>query len=130
MTGNWRTRILVVNDEPALLEFLSEILTADGHEVETAIDGHDALEKTRSKKYGLILLDIHMPYMSGFEVYEHIKNMSESLASKVIFMTACSNLQRKSVRELLTKTGVPCITMPFDAEQLKKDISRILIQGN
>ena len=58
-------RVLVVDDEPRVLNLVREYLAADRHEVETATDGHDGLDKLRTGKFDLIVTDRSMPRMSG-----------------------------------------------------------------
>ena len=60
-----QARVLVVNDEPVILELLTNILNADGHQVDIVANGNDALDMITSHVYNLILLDIHMPYTGG-----------------------------------------------------------------
>jgi len=122
-------RILAVDDEPIILELIAEVLTAEGYEVETIDNPRDALEQIKTKRCDLLLLDIHMPYMSGFELYEHIKKINQRLASKVVFMTSKSNFTKKHMRDFLSKTKAPCITKPFVIQQFKRKIKRMLSQG-
>jgi len=117
-------RILVIDDEPTILQYLSQVLTNEGHEVETVDNASDALEKIKSKRYNLILLDIKLPGMSGIELYEKLRKVAESLARRVVFITG--DVMGVDTKEFLSKTKAPYITKPFDAEQLKRDINRIL----
>ncbi|TET41050.1 MAG: PAS domain S-box protein, partial [Dehalococcoidia bacterium] len=71
-----RAKILVVDDEPATLELLSQILTAEGHEVQTTEKATDALKRIKSERYSLILLDIKLPGMSGVELYQSIEKIA------------------------------------------------------
>ena len=80
-------RILVVEDEPALRILTARALSGKGHEVETAEDGLDALEKLRSDGFNvdLVLSDIRMPAMDGIELAEEV--VGASLAAKMLLMT-------------------------------------------
>jgi CheY-like chemotaxis protein/anti-sigma regulatory factor (Ser/Thr protein kinase) len=66
-------RILVVDDEPALRDLFSEVLTRAGYSVETAADGLEALERMRADAFDLILLDVWMPRMNGLEVLARLR---------------------------------------------------------
>lgn len=110
--GKHGTKILAVNDAASILELVTAILVDEGYEVQTAINGRDALEIIERQTFDLFLLDIHMPYMSGFELYEHLQKTFQPLMTNVLFMTGKSNLSKKHVRDFLSKTKSPCITMP------------------
>jgi len=120
-------KILVVDDEPVVLSLMSQVLTDQGHKVDTVDNASDALERIRSERYSLILLDIKLPGMSGIELYEHIQQIARSLARRVVFITG--DVLGVDTIEFLSRTKVPCIVKPFDAEQLKKEINHILATG-
>ncbi len=117
-------KILVVDDETGVRELLSQVLTDEGHSVETLDNATDALERIKGERYNLILLDIKLPGMSGVELYENVKGIARTLARRMVFITG--DVIAPDTRDFLTRTRVPCITKPFDIEQLKKDISRLL----
>jgi PAS domain S-box-containing protein len=119
--------ILVVDDEPAILQFLTRVLTEEGHQVETVDNAAEALERLGSKRYRLILLDIKLPEVSGIELYKRIQQMAKSLAKRVVFITG--DIIGEDTKNFLTRTKALCITKPFDTEQLKKDINDILTHG-
>jgi len=119
-------KVLVVDDEQAILQLLSRTLTDEGHEVETVDNAGDALERIKSKRYNLNLLDIKLPGMSGFELYKHLQEVAASLARRVVFVTG--DVMEADTKDFLSKTKSRYITKPFDLEQLKNDINRILTQ--
>jgi CheY-like chemotaxis protein len=120
-------KILVVDDEPTVLDFLRQLLTGWGHEVEVVNNAGDALDRIRRGRYSLILLDIKMPGMSGIELYERIQEIAESYARRVIFITG--DVMETTTRDFLAKTKALYIAKPFNIEQLQKDIDRVLNQG-
>ncbi len=67
----------MIEDEPAILRFLSQILTGEGHKVEAVTNADDALGRLESEEYELILLDIKMPGMSGIELYEYSQKIAQ-----------------------------------------------------
>ena len=86
------SKILVVDDNEQNLELLVAYLETLGCSVVTAVDGVDALEKVASEKPDLILLDIMMPRMSGFEVCRKIKSDPTTRDTPVIMVTALNEL--------------------------------------
>ena len=81
-------RILLVDDEPDILEIVSYNLMAEGYKVYTAKNGIEALEKAKKKKPHLIILDVMMPEMDGIEACEAIRNTPELAHTLVAFLTA------------------------------------------
>ena len=122
-----KARILVVDDEPVILSFLSQVLTEEGYEVEAIDNADDALERIKHQRYSLILLDVKMPRTSGIELYESIGKIAQSLAKRVVFITG--DVLGADTMDFLSKTEARYIAKPFDAERLKRDINRILTQG-
>jgi CheY-like chemotaxis protein len=122
-----KRRILVVDDELVIREYLGEILTAEGYEVDNADDADDALEKLKSDDYFLLLLDIKMRGMTGIELYKHLQETAESLAKKVIFITG--DVMGEETWKFFRNTSVPYLIKPFDGDQLKEKIDSVTGQG-
>lgn len=87
-----KSRILIVDDNPQNVELLDAYLSGFDCDLDIAYDGIDALAKVESFKPDLILLDIMMPRMSGFEVCEQIKSRTETKSIMVLMVTALSEL--------------------------------------
>ncbi|OGN91410.1 MAG: hypothetical protein A2Z75_05180 [Chloroflexi bacterium RBG_13_50_10] len=119
-----KAKILVVDDEPVILQLVSKVLTDEGHTVETADNAAAALKLVKNKRYRLILLDIKMPGMSGVELYKQFQKIAPSLTKRVVFITG--DIMGKRTLVFLDKTKVPYLMKPFDAKQLKTEIRRIL----
>ncbi len=119
-----KAKILVVDDEPVIRKLVSQVLTDEGHEVETTDNAADALKMVNNKRYRLILLDIKMPGMSGVELYKQFQKIAPSLTKRVVFITG--DVMGKHTMDFLDKTKAPCMMKPFDAKQLKTEIKRIL----
>ncbi len=81
-------KILVVDDDPASRELLQEFLVAEGLEVVTAPDGRSSLAEFVRLKPDLVLLDVNMPFVDGFEVCRRIKSNSETRLTPVVLVTA------------------------------------------
>jgi CheY-like chemotaxis protein len=120
-------KILVVDDEPVVREFISKVLAEEGHQVETVDNAEDALEMVKIKTYRIILLDIKMPGMSGIELYKRFQKIAPSLARRVVFVTG--DVMGARTTAFLSKAKAPYITKPFDGKQLNIAINRIFTQG-
>lgn len=108
--------ILVVDDTHANLKLLMDILTAYGYKVRPAMDGKQALEAVAMRQPDLILLDIKMPGIDGYEVCRRLKNNIETCEIPVIFISAMDALgDRVKGFEL---GGVDYITKPFQREEV------------
>ena len=91
MTNKKKIKILLVDDEPDILEFISYNLSSEGYKVYTAVNGEEAIEKAKSKSPNLILLDVMMPIMDGIEACENLRKIPK-LGEKliIVFLTARS----------------------------------------
>ena len=88
-------KILVVDDDELVLIALEALLSPSGYEVTTAINGDDALEKLNKKKFDLMILDILMPGMNGFELCEKVRALDEYKGVPIIMLTAKSGSEDK-----------------------------------
>lgn len=84
-------KVLIVDDEPDILEIISYNLIKEGYEILTAKNGIDALEKMPSFKPDLVILDIMMPKMNGVEVCKIVRSKPEYTDTLIIFLTALSD---------------------------------------
>lgn len=119
-----RARILVVDDEPAILHLVKTVLEAEGHIVDTSNDSLSALEMIRSNRYNLILLDIKLPGMSGTELYKRIREIAGSLARRVVFITG--DVMGSDTQNFISRNSAQYLAKPFTAEALSKEVNRIL----
>ncbi|MCK5611924.1 bifunctional nuclease family protein [Candidatus Pacearchaeota archaeon] len=119
-----QTKILVVSNDEQYLSLVSDTLIGKGHEVDTATDGIDALVRIKRVKYDAILISLDTPYINGFELYDIIQKMGQSLAGKVIVIGG----QRKNqdTKDFLAKNKIPYIAKTLKAEQLVKGIHRVI----
>ncbi len=114
-------RILVIDDTPANLEVVSEVLTAAGYTVATVLDSERALKRIPTHPPDLILLDVQMPGMDGFETCQRLKAEPSTATIPVIFMTALSDTESKI--KGFSLGAVDYITKPFQAEELLVRVS-------
>jgi len=108
--------ILIVDDKPANLRLLSQMLADRGYVVRAVKSGTRALESVRATPPNLILLDIKMPGMDGYEVCRQLKERRESRGIPVIFISALNEIQNKV--QGFNVGGVDYITKPFQYEEV------------
>lgn len=80
-----RAQILVIDDDPIVTRMLSRVLS--GHDVHVAHTGSEGLEQVRNHAFDVILCDLAMPGMSGIEFYRAVRELSPTVADRVVFMT-------------------------------------------
>lgn len=122
---NIKTRftILVVDDEPVNVELLEAYLHSE-HDVITALNGFEAIEKAQAKKPDLILLDIMMPDINGFEVCKILKNSKDTEHIPIIMVTALSN---RDDRARAIEVGTDdFLSKPVDRLSLKTRVNSLL----
>jgi DNA-binding response OmpR family regulator len=122
---NNNNRILVVDDEPDLTQVSALALEYHGFKVDSFNDPQEALSKFKPGSYDLIILDIKMPKMDGFELYHEIKKKDNN--AKVCFLTA-SELYYEEFRneEYCALDRNLFIQKPIDNEDLVKEINKML----
>jgi two-component system NtrC family sensor kinase len=116
-----RADILIVDDRPENLRLLSEILMGAGYKVRRSLDGARALDAAQLDPPDLILLDILMPPMSGYEVCECLKRDRRTSEIPVIFLSALDSINDKV--QAFTIGGVDYITKPFQQEEVLARVS-------
>jgi DNA-binding NtrC family response regulator len=117
-----KSRILVVDDEDALRMVLSSELSSSGYDVATASDGDEAITVIQNKKFDLVLLDIKMPKVDGFEVLKFVKKNYPSM--KVIMLTGFADL--KNAIESKKHGAEDFVSKPYDLVDLLTTIERVL----
>lgn len=118
--GSIQGNILVVDDTPANLTLLAGMLKERGHRVRPVPSGRLALKAVESEPPDLILLDITMPEMNGFEVCEHLKNDKKFSEIPVIFISALTETLDKV--KAFSCGGVDYVTKPFQFEEVEARI--------
>ena len=123
MRGKNVAKIMTVDNEPSIVEMVKRMLEAKGHEVSTALSGEECLEKLKREKPDLLLLDVMMPGLSGWDAYWRIRKKDKRL--KVVFMSVLEISPKRAVE--LGKEGVfAYITKPFTREELASVVRRAL----
>ena len=119
-----KKHILIVEDEESLLKLETILLTVKGYEVSGAGNGGEALQKLASISFDLVLLDVMLPDMDGFEICRSIRNNPRTASIPVVMLTARKN-------EADQARGMACganayLTKPFKSAMIIEVIERLL----
>ncbi len=120
-------KILVAEDEKDIRELIAFTLRFAGYDVVLANNGAEALEKVGEEKPALVLLDVRMPKMTGYEVCRRLKENPETEHIPVVFLSAKG--QDREVREGYESGAVDYIIKPFVPDELIAQVKRILEQA-
>ena len=112
-----RSMILIVDDKPENILSLKRVLELNSFNVDTALSGEEALKKILRNNYYLIILDVQMPGMDGFEVAEAITGLNKTKNIPILFLSAV-NTHKKFVTKGFESGGVDYLTKPFDPDIL------------
>lgn len=116
--------ILIADDSSTIRKFLSFSLTMQGYEVISASDGMEALEKLPYHRIDLIITDLNMPNMDGFELIKGIRGNSEYADTPIIIL---SSLSEKSEIEMGLSLGANSyLIKPFDPKKVLYEISKYI----
>jgi len=109
--------ILIVDDKPENIFSLRQLLTINGFEVDTALSGEEALKKILKNDYTLIILDVQMPGMDGFEVAETLSGFNKAKDIPIIFLSAV-NTEKKFITKGYNSGGMDYVVKPVDVDIL------------
>jgi two-component system response regulator ChvI len=126
---NSTPRIMVVDDEDDIILELKVVLEENGFKIDSFNDPLLALENFKPNLYDLLILDIKMPKMNGFELYKQIKKIDNKV--KTMFLTALTELQEYETfrKEVFPKLGERYfVPKPIENEDLLKRVNKILSQ--
>jgi CheY-like chemotaxis protein len=120
-----RYTIMAVDNEPDIAELVKLTLENEGNEVVTAFSGEECLKKLKTTKVDLLLLDMMMPGMSGWDAYERIRRKGKKLDFKVAFISAIDISPTR--KEKLKKEGIAdYLSKPFTPDELVQKVKAIL----
>jgi CheY-like chemotaxis protein len=115
-------RILIIEDEPQILDTLREILLRQGHRVDTAADGSRGLEMALKHDYNVILSDFRMPSLDGLGLYEALQRKRPKMIERLGFITG--DTLAAEIQSFIADTRLPFLEKPF----LPNDVLRLLSQ--
>ena len=117
------TRVLIVEDEPNIVESLTFLLRRAGFDVAAAEDGESALADLRSQPARLMILDLMLPKANGFEVLKSVRNDPALAGTRVLILTAKG---QASDRRLAEAIGVDAfMTKPFSNREIMSEVRRL-----
>ena len=118
-------RILIVDDEPDLISIFKMVLEMNDFEVDAYNDPLLALSNFKQNAYGLVILDIRMPHINGFELYKKIRTLDDKV--NVCFMTAFEDYRQEFKKSFPKLDEIKCfIRKPNAIEDLVKHVATIL----
>jgi two-component system NtrC family sensor kinase len=120
-------KVLVVDDEEFLLECMVDAITSWGCEVTPTGLAKDAIEKLQAGSYDLIVSDVRMPGLSGFEFFDWIRNNQPHMTNRILFTTGDSF--DPETRSFLERGSLPHLGKPFDLKKFKKALGDLLNSG-
>lgn len=123
-----RGRILLVDDEPSIVKMVGKRLEVEGFEVAVAMDGQAGLDKARTERFDLMILDLMLPKLNGYEVCTLLKQDTKYQQVPIVLFTA-------KAQEKDEKLGMECganayLRKPFKAAELLEQIKRLLPQAS
>lgn len=124
MAGN--ENILVVDDDMVVRRSLARVLEQEGHRVDEAASGADAVQMLDNKRYALVILDLRMPRLGGLTVLQHVRNRQPEVA--VLVMTSYPSLE--NAKESIQLGAFDFLPKPLDAEQIRKVVAGVLRNAN
>ena len=121
------TKILLVDDEPNILIALEFLLEQQGYVVQKAFDGQQALEKVHLFRPDIMVLDVMMPGLDGFEVARRIRSTEGFDDLRILFLTAKGTSQDKS--KGYASGGEVYLTKPFDNDDIVRMVHELVAFG-
>jgi CheY-like chemotaxis protein/two-component sensor histidine kinase len=116
--------VLVVEDEPLVADMVEDILAIEGHQVDRATTGREALARVGARAYALVICDMRMPDLDGPAFYEALRQRDPALARRVVFVTG--DTASPDARHFLEESGAPYLAKPFAVADFKSAVRRVL----
>ncbi|MGH9750993.1 MAG: response regulator [Candidatus Polarisedimenticolia bacterium] len=116
-------RILLVDDDPTVLDLVRETLEGCGYTIDTANNSQEAIQRVKGGSYSMIILDLLLPDMNGFILAQEIKRLNPSLSDKILFISGI--LFGQSTVDHLGSIGAGFLSKPFQLESLIEAVDRI-----
>lgn len=120
-------KILAVDDSPSIRRLVSMTLQQAGHDVESAEDGAEALNKAKAGNYDVVITDVHMPVMDGITFTRELRKLSHCRFIPVLVLTTESASEMKMQGKKAGATG--WIVKPFNPDSLNRVLDRVLDPG-
>lgn len=117
------TRVLIAEDEPHIVESLTFVLNRSGYEVSSVLDGEAAIARLRSDPPDMVILDVMLPRLNGFDVLKQLKSDPALRSIPVIILTAKGQAQDRRMAEEIGVDGF--MTKPFSNRDIVDEVRRL-----
>jgi DNA-binding response OmpR family regulator len=117
--------VLCIEDDPAIQRLVKLVLGHAGYSVEVVPNGREGIDRLGLKTYDVILLDLMLPVLNGFQVLEWLRERDSSLMRRVVVITAASTRDVKRIRE---GDVFAVLRKPFDIEELLRTVRACIDQ--
>jgi DNA-binding response OmpR family regulator len=117
------TRVLIAEDEPNIVESLTFVLRREGYEVQAVLDGESAIGAVRRDRPHLMILDVMLPKLNGFEVLKLVKSDPAHRSMPVLILTAKGQAQDRRMAEAIGVEGF--MTKPFSNREILEEVRRL-----
>lgn len=114
-------RILIVDDAQVIRDLLTEYLSEQGHQVDSAIDGQYGIDQAIAGDYDVILCDLHMPRKNGYQVFTEV---TAAIPSSRFIMT--DSLPDELAQMAQDAGAYSCLTKPFDLNEVTRTLQEVL----
>jgi two-component system alkaline phosphatase synthesis response regulator PhoP len=122
--------ILVVDDEPDATDFIKEVLESEGFKVITASDGSKGLDTMRKEKPDLVFLDVQMPVMDGFQVFQEMKRDDELKSLPVVMLTGIKEkvgigFSADEMKDYMGERPTAYLEKPIEPAKVREALAKI-----
>jgi CheY-like chemotaxis protein len=117
-------KVLVVDDETGYRDMYEYLLNPMGIEITSVVNGREAVDQVKEMLFDLIIMDVHMPILSGPEAFKEIKKIRPD--QKILMFSSSSDPSHKMERELLKMGAVECLYKPVGYEDLIQIIKDVI----
>lgn len=121
-TGPQNARVLLVDDSLSIRKFVGKMLESAGYEIDTAVDGEDGLRKASATAYRMILTDLEMPKLNGFEVIQALRSRPETKETPIVVMTTRAGDKHRQIA--LSIGANSYIAKPVEERVLLQEVER------
>jgi CheY-like chemotaxis protein len=118
------SRVLVVEDEPTVARLIADVLEDEGLQVDTLLDGREALRRASRESYDLVICDMKMPGLDGQHFYHSLARTQSPLQERFLFVTGDALAQQ--TQEFLEQNRLPHVAKPFRVEELTEKVHGLL----
>lgn len=118
-------RVLIIDDDFEIVSILTEVLKLDGHEIESASEPVEGMQKSRKTRPDLIILDYHMPGTSGAHLFESLRRNNATKTTPILFMSGEADPEQ-IMSEISDHAGSRFLAKPVKLEELRRALCEML----